>query len=81
MWKEVSADTPEFKEMTRWVWEDYGYYKFGADILDPDGNKVGVLYTAIYETTVKFGDDNQISVIPGTPFLMGPDGSGEVRAP
>lgn len=81
MWKEVSADTPEFKEMTRWIWEDYHYYKFGADILDPNGNKVGILYTAIRNTTVKFGDNNRISVIPNTPFLWGPDdGAGGVRA-
>ena len=81
MWKEVSADTPEFKEMTRWIWEDYDYYKFGADILDPDGKKVGILYTAIRETTVKFGDNNRISVIPNTPFLWGPDdgAGGSVR--
>ena len=35
MWKETAPDTAEFKEMIRWVWEDYGYVKFGADILDP----------------------------------------------
>jgi len=78
MWKEATPDTSEFKEMTRWIWEDYGYYKFGADILDPNGNKVGVLYTAINETTIKFHGDNQISVIPNSPFLWGPDGE---RAP
>ena len=39
MWRDVSPDTAEFKEMTRWIWEDYGYYKFGADILDPKGVK------------------------------------------
>ena len=79
MWKEAAPDTSEFKEITRWIWEDYGYYKFGADILDPNGNKVGVLYTAINGTTIKFHGDNQISVIPSTPFLWGPDGGG-VRA-
>ncbi|MGB5751118.1 MAG: hypothetical protein WBM69_29385 [Desulfobacterales bacterium] len=81
MWKEVSADTSEFKNITRWVWEDYGYDKFGADILDPNGNKVGVLYTAIRETTLKFGDNNQISVIPNSPFLWGPVAMGGVRSP
>jgi len=80
MWKEATPDTSEFKEITRWIWEDYGYYKFGADILDPNGNKVGVLYTAINETTIKFHGDNQISVIPSTPFLWGPDANGGVRA-
>ena len=75
MWREVSPDTAEFKEMTRWIWEDYGYYKFGANILDPKGVKVGIMYTAIRETSVKFVGDNQIVVIPNTPFLWGPEAS------
>jgi hypothetical protein len=74
MWRDVLPDTAEFKEMTRWIWEDYGYIKFGADILDPNGVKVGIMYTAIRETTVKFVGDNQIVVMPHTPFLWGPDG-------
>jgi hypothetical protein len=55
-------------------WEDYEYYKFGAEILDPEGKKIGILYTAVHETAFKFGADNQITVIPNTPFLWGPDG-------
>ena len=73
MWRDVSPDTAEFKEMTRWIWEDYGYIKFGADILDPNGVTVGIMYTAIRETSVKFVGDNQIVVIPNTPFLWGPE--------
>jgi hypothetical protein len=82
MWREVAPNTAEFKEMANWIWEDYGYNKFGAHVLDPEGNKVGVLYTAIYDTSVKFGDDDRIMVMPGTPYLWGPgDGVGEVRTP
>jgi hypothetical protein len=82
MWRDVSPDTAEFKEMTRWIWEDYGYFKFGADILDPQGVKVGIMYTAIRETSVKFVGDNQIVVMPHTPFLWGPEAGpgGGVRA-
>ena len=80
MWREVMPDTAEFKEMTRWIWEDYNYYKFGADILDPQGKKVGVFYSAIRETSVKFVNDNQIKVMPNTPFLWGPgDRSSRIR--
>lgn len=75
MWREISPDTAEFKEMTRWIWEDYGYHKFGADILDPKGVKVGIMYTAIRETSVKFVGDNRIVVMPNTPFLWGPEAS------
>jgi len=81
MWRDVAPDTAEFKEMIRFIWEDYGYYKFGADILDPNGVKVGIIYTAIRETSVKFVGDNQIVVMPNTPFLWGPDvgGGGGIR--
>ena len=83
MWREISPDTAKFKEMTRWIWEDYGYYKFGADILDPKGVKVGIMYTAIRETSVKFVGNNQIVVMPHTPYLWGPEasiGGGGIRA-
>ena len=73
MWREAAPDTEEFKEMIRWIWEDYGYLKFGADILDPNGAKVGILYSAINQTSIKFVDDNQIVVMLNTPFLWGPD--------
>lgn len=75
MWKQVSPDTAEFKEMIRWIWEDYGYVKFGADILDPSGKKAGIMYTAIDATSVKFGPDHHIAVMPNLPFLGGPDGN------
>jgi hypothetical protein len=74
LWREATPDTEEFKKMTRWIWEDYGYQKFGAHILDPSGNKVGVYYSSIYETAFRFKDGNQIVVMPRTPFLWGPPG-------
>ena len=77
MWRDTAPDTAEFKEAIRFMWEDYGYYRFGADILDPNGNKVGILYSSIRETAVKFVGDNQVVVMPHTPFLWGPTaGSG-----
>ncbi len=81
LWRAVSPDTAAFKTLVTWIWEDYGYYKFGADILDPLGNKVGILYSSIHETTVKFPGDNLIEVIPNTPFLWGPDAGSGVRTP
>jgi hypothetical protein len=81
MWRELEPDTAEFEEAIRWIWEDYGYDRFGADILDPSGKKVGIMYTSIYEIAIEFGPENQIEVIPHTPFLWGPaaDGGGGVK--
>jgi hypothetical protein len=76
VWRDATPDTDDFKEMVRWIWEDYGYYKFGANILDPEGKKVGVFYSAIRETSVKFIDGNRIMVMPSTPFLWGPTANG-----
>ncbi|MGD9259591.1 MAG: hypothetical protein PVG44_04040 [Desulfobacterales bacterium] len=81
VWREVGPDTEEFKEMIRWIWEDYGYNRFGANILDPYGSKVGVYYSSIRETAFKFKADNQIVVIPHTPFLWGPEDGGGTYTP
>ena len=75
LWREATPDTEDFKEMIRWIWEDYGYHKFGADILDPQGKKMGIFYSSIRETSFKFSDGKQIMVMPNKPFLWGPDGN------
>ena len=74
LWREVDPNTEneKFKKMIYWIWEDYGYYPYGAHILDPSDNKVGVLYSSINYITVKFTGDNRIVLMPDTPFLRGP---------
>lgn len=79
-WREVKPDTEEFKNLTNKIWADYGYRTYGADLLDPAGNKIGIVYTSIYEVVVKFLGDHQIEVMLGTPYLWGPgDGNGGVH--
>jgi len=81
-WREVEPDTDAFKKLTNQIWDDYGYQTFGADLLDPAGNKIGIVYTSIYEVAVKFLGDNQIEVLLGTPYLWGPaDGMGGFQTP
>jgi len=76
MWRDIAPDTAEFKRMILFIWEDYGYHKFGADMLDPNGAKVGIMYTAIGATSLKFVGNNRIEVMPNNPFLWGPEGGG-----
>ncbi len=78
-WREVKPDTEEFKKLTGRIWEDYGYKTYGADVLDPAGNKIGIVYTSIYEVAVKFLGDNQIEVLLGTPYLWGPGDGGGIK--
>ena len=79
-WREVKPNTEEFNRLTNRIWADYGYRTYGADLMDPSGNKIGIVYTSIYEVAVKFLGDNQIEVMLGTPYLWGPgDGGGGVH--
>ena len=71
MWREIDPDTQKFRDMIYWIWEDFGYTRFGAKILDPSGMQVGIIYTAVREVAFKFTDDNRIIVMPNTPFLWG----------
>jgi hypothetical protein len=72
MWREVDPGSEKFEELIRWIWEDYGYHRFAARIDDPSGQQIGIMFTAVKEVTLKFPGDNQIVVIPHTPFLWGP---------
>ena len=69
MWREVDPDTQKFKDMVHWIWEDYGYSRFAARIIDPSGKQVGIMFTSIQEVAIKFTDDNRIVIMPHTPFL------------
>ena len=75
-WREVEPDTDTFKKLTGQIWEDYGYRTYGADLLDPAGKKIGIVYTSIYDVAVKFLKNNQLEVLLGTPYLWGPGNGG-----
>ena len=68
LWRTVESDTAEFKYMTKWVWEDIGYNrggKYGAQILDPEFVKIGIIYTASWMATVKVDKDTKtVEVMP-----------------
>lgn len=77
IWREVDQDTEKFKEMVFWVWDDYRYdnqhnFTKGADILDPDGKKVGIWYSGLWWAAIRFEENKRIVVMPETPFMGGP---------
>ena len=56
MWRSVEYDTEELTYMAKWIWEDIGYARggaYGAEILDPEFVKIGIIYTASWMATVK----------------------------
>ena len=65
LWRKVELSTEEFKHMTKWIWEDLGYYKYGANILDPEFEKIGIIYTSSWMATVKVNKDTKtVEVMP-----------------
>ena len=65
IWRKVELSTEEFRYMTKWVWEDLGYYKYGANILDPEFDKIGIIYTSSWMATVKVDKDTKtVEVMP-----------------
>ena len=64
-WRKVELSTEEFRYMTKWVWEDLGYYKYGAEILDPEFVKIGIIYTSSFMVAVKVDKDTKtVEVMP-----------------
>jgi hypothetical protein len=72
LWREVDPHTDQFKKMIYWMWEDYGYYTYGAHILDPSGATAGIWYSSIYFVAVRFTADNRVVLMLEKPFLWGP---------
>ena len=72
-WREVEPSTEEFRGLASRLWEDYNRYRFGANLLDPNGNKIGVWYSSEYIADIRFYEDNQVKVRMLTPWLGGPD--------
>jgi len=65
IWRKVELSTEEFRYMTKWVWEDLGYYKYGANILDPEFEKIGIIYTSSWMAAVKVDKDTKtVEVMP-----------------
>jgi hypothetical protein len=81
MWREVDPQSEAFKKMTFWIWEAYDYYPYGAHILDPAGDKVGLWFSSIRIVAIKFVGENRIMVMPHTPFLYGPAVNNKNEAP
>ena len=64
-WRKVELSTEEFRYMTKWVWEDLGYYKYGAEILDPEFVKIGIIYSGSFMVAVKVDKDTKtVEVMP-----------------
>jgi len=67
MWQQVDFSSFLLRKLV----ERMGYVHMitprGAWILGPDGNRIGVWYSARYQTTVRVGQGNQVVIVPPPP--------------
>jgi hypothetical protein len=76
LWRKIEPGSEEFQRAVAWIWEDYGFRRYGAHILDGQGRRVGVWFSAMRYPSVKFIGDQGIDIIPDMPFMWGPAASG-----
>jgi hypothetical protein len=60
--------------MIYWIWDDIFYppcYGFGAHILDPKGNNIGIWYSGIWWAAIRFDVDNRIVIMPDLTAIVG----------
>jgi len=81
LWRRVTPGTDEFNSLVDRIWEDYGYTIYGAEMISPQGDNIGVLYSAVDYVTLKFTDDSRIQVMLDTPWTRGPGDPGSERIP
>jgi hypothetical protein len=78
IWRELEADTGDFKVATSRMWDDYSQvreYPRGAVIVDPAGEKVGVYFSSIRFVSINFKPENRVALILDTSVVRGgPDG-------
>lgn len=67
-WTQIDLTTDQLKKWVQYFDSYYGtntsYYPFGYQILDHEGNVVGIWYSIWNHTTVEVKADNQIVVFP-----------------
>jgi hypothetical protein len=67
-WTPIDLTVNQLKKWIQWFDAYYGdnttYYPYGFQILDPDGNPLGVWFSIWNHTTVEVKEDNQLAIFP-----------------
>lgn len=67
-WTPVDQDTGQFGRLLDWLYGSDISDPRGAEILDPEGNQVGIWFSVYTYTRVEFGPEKQVNVFsPYTP--------------
>ena len=58
--------------MIDWIWTDHNYEPYGAYVIGPSGERVGIYYSSIDRVAIYIDAANKtVSLIPDTPYLRG----------
>jgi hypothetical protein len=70
LWQAVDLQDDRLKNMIKWIWTDHNYAPYGAYILGPGGDRVGIWYSSINHAAINVNADQKtVGVIPDKPFL------------
>jgi hypothetical protein len=82
IWRPLEAGTEDFKVALSRIWyndfQEPGYPR-GADILNPDGEKVGVYFSSLPFVSIDFKPENRVEVMLDTTIIRG--GPDTIRTP
>jgi hypothetical protein len=85
-WTQIDLTSDQLKKWVQWFDSHYGanttYYPYGFQILDHNGNPVGIWYSIWNHTTVEVKEDNQLVIFPPAKKSIHPfDADGRDRRP
>jgi hypothetical protein len=76
LWQAVGHQSDRFRGMIRWVWTEHNYAPYGAHILGPGGERIGIWYSSITHAAINLNKtEKTVAIIPDKPFLR--DGPGK----
>jgi hypothetical protein len=69
LWKQIDADKTSIQRLVDALFEDYQLYPYGAYILAPNGEEIGVLYSSISNVSIKMTAEMSVMIIFDTAYL------------
>jgi hypothetical protein len=71
-WHPVEPRTGRFEKMVYWIWTDHNYKPYGAYVVAPGGERVGVFYSSISRVVIKIDRTTRtVALTPDKPYLRG----------
>lgn len=66
-WTPIKQGSSQFDRLLDWLYGSDIWDPYGAEILDPEGNPVGIWFSAYTYTRIEFGPEKQVNVF--SPYI------------